>query len=86
MNHWLYGRGIVNPVRASTAPTTDGWVCEQPDTGIWGSGKTQATAIEDLRHALVDHRDVLMSSNALAPHLSRQRRFLNEHLAQCDAA
>ena len=80
MRHWLFARGIIKPIRAVSERTTEGWVAEQPDTGIWGSGKTQDGAIEDLRRALADHRAILMSSTAVAPHLSRQRAFLAEHL------
>ena len=79
--YWLGGRGLVQPVRAVTTFVDGQWCAEQPDTGIWGAGRTEAAAIEDLRRALFGHRDVLMSSTALAPNLTVQRQWLREHLA-----
>jgi hypothetical protein len=78
--HWLSGGQLVAPVRADITAGDDSLVATNPDTGIFGVGEDLASAVMDLRAALVEHRDALIDDDLLSEELQVQLDFLQRHL------
>ena len=52
------------------------WTVRDPETGIFGSGATEAAAHEDFRRALAEHLDVLERQDSLSAELLAQLSYL----------
>lgn len=78
--YWMAGHGLLQPVEARLTVTGDEVIAVEPTTGIVGVGSGLASAITDLRAALVEHLDVLAASPALSPDLAEQLEFLRQRV------
>ena len=80
-HYWLNGGDIVQPLSALVTWLENGvLVAEEPRSGIHGVGSDFASAIGDLRAALVEHRDVLEGASQLSDDLADQLTLLRRHL------
>lgn len=77
---WLSGGDIALPLRVEMHGADHGLTAVQPDTGIFGTGRSLADALNDLRAALVEYRGALTSAQPLAEDLREQLGFLRRHL------
>lgn len=78
---WLGGGDLLIPIHVDVDTAAPGeFTVSDPRTGIFGAGATPAVAIEDFRAALVEHRDVLETSQPLSDDLREQLELLQRHL------
>ncbi len=69
------------PIAVHIALEEDGsHVVTNPETGVFGCGRTVSDALRDLHAALWDHFNVLCDDGELSTALEEQRTFLREHL------
>jgi hypothetical protein len=57
------------------------WIICDPETGIFGSGPNEPSALSDFEQALRDHLDVLSRQEALSPELQAQLTYLRWRLS-----
>lgn len=80
----MVGGDIVVPLLARVVPVDNLIGAIHAETGIFGVGETVTAALNDLRAALVDHRDLLEDSGALGESLEEQLNVLRRHLRGSD--